>query len=90
MKHSTGALVLGAVNLLVGSAPALAYHQAAPAGADQNVESLNAASLKSMESSWLKLPPVCKAKSFNADAAPLASHQPSQQALQIYSVFALA
>lgn len=50
---------------------------------------LNAASLSAIESSWLKLPPSCKARSF--DASPVSVNQlPTRDALEVYAQFSQA
>ena len=45
---------------------------------------LNAASLKSIESSWINVPHICKAKGFNADPAHVMNEKPSAAAQAVY------
>ncbi len=80
-------MLLGAINLLVASSPALANQVAPMTKHEQSIEQLNVASLKSIESSWIRVPGACKARGFNASAATLAKKEISAQIQNIYSSF---
>lgn len=45
---------------------------------------LNAASLKSIESSWINVPHICKAKGFNAEPVALSNEMPNAAAQAVY------
>jgi len=76
-------LVALAMNLFSG-------HAQTKTGAIQPSEKLmetNSASLKSFESTWLKVPPACKAAGFNAKPVALTNDQMSIHATAIYQTF---
>lgn len=50
-------------------------------------EVTKSASLKSFESSWLKVPPACKAAGFNAKPVALINEQMSPHATAVYQSF---
>lgn len=83
MNQNNGAqIALAAMGLLT-----LGTGIAAQAQAGQQMEVLNAASLTSMQSSWIKFPIHCKARGFNADAAPIASKVLRAEVQNVYASF---
>jgi|GEM_PF-5396466 len=85
-KHSARVLI-GAMNLLVVGSPMLPSHVSHAATADQKIEKLNIASIKSIESSWLKIPNACKARGFNASPATIENKVLSSHIQNIYASF---
>ena len=80
-------VVLGAVNLIVAGGPLVAHAEIPIVENKQKVETYNAASLKSIEGSWLKVSAACKARGFNASPVELADISISSDAVSIYSEF---
>ncbi|MEN0060249.1 MAG: hypothetical protein AAGB31_15530 [Bdellovibrio sp.] len=85
-KNSMRVLV-GAMNLLAVGSPMLTNHLSHAATADQKFEKLNVASLKSIESTWLKVPNTCKARGFNASPVSLENKEISSHIQNIYASF---
>lgn len=85
----------GALNLLVvgselNSHPLLqteSINVPSEANPIAEIKNLNLASLKAIESSWLKIPPNCKARGFNASPSSLANQEISTKIQSIYSSF---
>lgn len=67
MKNPSSHLLMGAMGLLAINSPVLVDPAIMGSDSSQKMEVLNRASLKSIESSWLAVPKVCKARGFNAD-----------------------
>ena len=86
-NKSSTQIILGALNLLAVSSPMLASHSLHAAVADQKIEQLNVASLKSIESTWLEVPNACKARGFNASPVSLEHKAVSASVQNIYSSF---
>ena len=80
-------VLIGAMNLLVVGSPMLASQVSHAAPADQKIEELNVASLKSIESTWLKVPNSCKARGFNASPVSLENKAISAHIQNIYASF---
>jgi hypothetical protein len=80
-------IMMGALNLLALVSP-MAVRAGNHSGREQKQEQLNATSLKSMESSWLKVPALCKAKGFNANPVSLDSQELSAFAKTAYASYA--
>ena len=78
---------IGAMNLLAVGSPMLANQVAHSAVTDKKVEMLNVASLKSMESTWLRVPHACKARGFHASPVTLENKSISANVQNIYSSF---
>jgi hypothetical protein len=79
--------VLGAINLLAGMGPqTLASHSQANES-NQQIADLNVASLKSIESTWIKVPPICKARAFHANPVQIEHKAISAKVQNIYSSF---
>lgn len=74
--------MLGAMNLLTVSMPALAHN-----GADQKMEKINVASIRAIEGAWLRVPKSCKARGFHASPVALESNQASVQIQSIYALY---
>ncbi len=68
---------LSSLLAVVASLLPLAQTQASPdpSPTKKDMAGVNAASLRSIESSWLEVPRTCKAKAFNAEPVTVA-HQP--------------
>lgn len=87
--------LLGALNLLIAGSELQGQSafksdlvsSAAEVNPIHTTKNLNLVSLKTIESSWLKIPPTCKARSFNANPSTLAHQEISQQVLNIYSSY---
>jgi hypothetical protein len=62
MKSKTKSLTLASLALLAQAAPTLAAD--VPQSPEAARLNLNAASAKAIQSSWLKVPPMCKDRSF--------------------------
>ena|ERR1700722_5994136 len=58
-----------------------------PAAEKNDAATVNAATLQSIESSWLQVSHVCKAKGFNADPSSLALQQQSEKVSAVYHSF---
>lgn len=80
-------MLLGALNLLAVSSPMFLGPIAHAANREQKAEALNVASMKSMESTWLKVPIACKARQFNASPASLANTEVASNIQNIYASF---
>lgn len=85
-KNSTCVLI-GAMNLLVVGSPLLRGQVSHAATVDQKIEELNVASFKSIESTWLKVPNVCKARSFNTSPVFLENKEIPSHIQNIYASF---
>lgn len=84
-KRSVNFLLAATNMLIAGSTMAIV----APAVSTQGdkIETLNAASVKAVEGSWLQVPNACKARGFNADAKPLAFRGPQAHVRELYTLF---
>ena len=83
----TARVLVGAANILIAASPLVSSHISHASTMETKTTTLNLASLKSIESTWLKVPSACKARGFNADAAPVADSSVSQNILNLYSRF---
>ncbi len=83
----TSPYILGAVNLIVATASNLVFAKAVETKKifDPSAHQLNQDSLKSIESSWLQIPQICKARNFNADPV---QHKKSDLAPHVGSIYA--
>jgi hypothetical protein len=86
-KQKSAHILIGAMNLLAVASPLLTSQVSKAAIHDQKVEKLNRASLKSLESTWIKVPHSCKARGFNASPVSLQSHTVSSHIQTIYASF---
>lgn len=84
---SRARVIIGAMNLLAVSSPMLMSQTTHAATTDQEIEMLNVASLKSIESTWLKVPNTCKARAFNANPVPLKNKEIPSHIRNIYASF---
>lgn len=80
-------LVLGAMSLLAAQGQLLTNTQPAVPAAERKIEALNAASLKSIESSWLEISASCKARGFNADPVSLQQKEARAEIQAVYALF---
>ncbi len=87
IENTSAGVLIGAMNLLAVGSPLLASQVSHVATADQKVEKLNLASLKSIESTWLKVPMACKARNFDASPVELESKAISFHIQNIYKLF---
>jgi hypothetical protein len=91
MEKKNVQVMAGALNLLALSLPLLTTPAAHGASAEvtttttQKIETLNAASLHSIEKSWLAVPESCKARGFNASPVTLQNRTASAEAQSIYA-----
>lgn len=86
-KNNTARALLGAINLITVSSPMLVNQVSYAATTDQKIEKLNVASLKSIESSWIKVPIICKARAFNASPVQLEDQVAASHVQSIYESF---
>ena len=90
MIQTTAARVLvGAVNLLIAASPLAPVQNTQALNLESKTEKLNVASLKSIESSWLKIPAACKARGFNADVSTLDTSSVSPGIRDLYASFSV-
>lgn len=87
MKNTSTHLLLGAAGLLAANSPLLVNQANASLVAEPKMEALNVASLKSIESTWLKVPATCKARAFNADAVQLTQKAAHHRIQAIYASY---
>lgn len=80
-------LILGAMNLVAAGAPIIADQAAAAAAREEKTEVLNTASLQAIESTWLKIPTMCKARHFNADPVPQTRREARPEVQALYASF---
>lgn len=87
MKNTSSHLLLGAVGLLATNSPLISNQATATVVSEAKMTAINVASLKSMESTWLKVPMACKARGINADATSLVQKAASQDIQAIYASY---
>ena len=88
MNKTKGAnILIGTMNLLAMGAPMLASQSLHVALNDKKMEQVNFASIKSIESSWLKVPVACKARGFNASPVSLENKVVASHIQNIYSLY---
>lgn len=87
IEKNSARVLIGAMNLLAVGSPMLVSQIFHTATADQKIEKLNVASLKSIESTWLKVPNACKARGFNASPVSLENREIASHIQNIYASF---
>lgn len=87
IKKASTPVILGALNLLIAGNPLLKNQDPHEFTVEKNIEKLNVASLESIESTWLKIPTVCKARGFNASPISLEVKSMNSQLQNIYNSF---
>ena len=87
IEKNSARVLIGAMNLLAVSSPMLVSQVSLAATTDQKIEKLNVVSLKSIESTWLKIPNACKARGFNASPASLENKEVATHIQSIYTSF---
>ncbi len=87
IEKNSARVLIGALNLLAVGSPMLASQATHAATMDQKIEKLNSASLKSIESTWLKVPVACKARGFNASPMSLENKEIAPRIQNIYASF---
>lgn len=87
IEKNSARFLIGAMNLLAVGSPMLATQVSHAAIENQKIEKLNVASLKSIESTWLKVPNACKARGFNASPVSLENKEISAHIQNIYASF---
>ncbi len=87
IEKNSARVLIGAMNLLAVGSPMLVSHVSYAATSDQKIEKLNVASLKSIESTWLKVPNACKARGFNASPVSLENKEIASNIQNIYASF---
>ena len=87
IEKKSNRILIGAMNLLAVSSPMLVSQVSHADPADQKIEKLKVASLKSFESTWLKVPNLCKARGFDASPVFLENKEISSHILKIYASF---
>ena len=85
--NKSAQVLVGALNLLAVASPLVGQAALASTPLDHKIEIMNAASLTSIESTWLRVPAACKARGFNAAAVRLEAPKASAQVQDIYSSF---
>jgi len=79
--------LLGAVNLVLAGSPAWSQPAPSTAVSHDGIEQANIATFKAIESTWLKVPNLCKAVTFHASPAPVEKRILSAAIQSIYSSF---
>jgi len=87
IEKNSARVLIGAMNLLVVGSPMLVGQASHAATTDHKIEKLNVASLKSIESTWLKVPGACKARGFNASPISLENKEIASHVQNIYASF---
>ena len=88
MNKTKGAnILIGTMNLLAVGAPMLAIQSLHAALNDKKMEQVNFASIKSIESSWLRVPVACKARGFNASPVSLENTEIASHIQKIYFLY---
>lgn len=87
IEKNSARMLIGAMNLLAVGSPLLVSQVSYAATTNEKIESLNVASLKSIESTWLKVPNTCKARGFNAHPVSLENKEMASHIHNIYSSF---
>jgi hypothetical protein len=87
IEKNSSRILVGAMNLLAVGSPMLASQVSHASPADQKIEKLNVASLRSIESTWLKVPNSCKARGFNASPISVENKAISAHVQNIYASF---
>lgn len=87
IEKNSARVLIGAMNLLAVGSPMLVSQVSHASTADQKIEKLNVASLKSIESTWLKVPNACKARGFNASPVSLENKEIASHVQNIYASF---
>lgn len=80
-------VLIGALNILSLISPFQSNNATDAIKSVQKMEQLNIASVKSIESTWLKVPSSCKARGFNAEAKTLKNKEPLAHIQKIYSSY---
>lgn len=81
-------VILGSLNILVATgAMAQGHVISSNSNVNNDVVKLNNVSLKSIESSWLQVPAMCKARGFNASPVAVENINIDSNILNIYSKF---
>lgn len=87
IKTKSANILIGTMNLLAVGTPMLASQSLHLALTDKKIEQANFASIKSIESSWLKVPVACKARGFNASPISLETKEIASHIQNIYSLY---
>ena len=87
MNKKLSRVLLGVLNLLAISSPFVVSPTAHAAATEKKISQVNTASLKAIESTWLKVPKTCKARGFHAEAVSLENKTVNSQIQKIYSSF---
>ncbi len=87
MIGNKSGVIIGAMNLVALGTAVQASQISNLHASDKKVEQVNTASLKSIESTWIKVPVACKARHFNASPVLLEVKEMASHILSIYSVY---
>lgn len=87
IEKKSASVIIGAMNLLAIGAPMLASQNLNVHFSDKKMEQVNIASIKSIESTWLKVPTACKARGFNASPVSLNVKEIASHIQNIYSLY---
>ena len=87
IKKKSASVIIGAMNLLAIGAPMLGRQIQSVHFSDKKMEQVNLASIKSIESTWLKVPAACKARGFNAKPVSLEVKEMEAHIQNIYSLY---
>lgn len=86
-KKKSAEIVFGALNLLAVGMPMLSSQDLHAAVTESQMTQINSATIKSIESTWLKVPKLCKARNFNASPVSLQTQQMASSLQSIYSLY---
>lgn len=88
MKKSA-LLLIGLTNLMSMTSQVFAAQPQKAGDQSANMEKLNLASLNSMENTWLRVPPTCKARAFNASPVTLETTEVAAHIQDLYSSYGI-
>jgi hypothetical protein len=86
-EKKSAEIVFGAINLISVGMPLLASQDLHASVTESQMTQINSATIKSIESTWLKVPKICKARHFNASPVSLQTQQMASSIQSIYSLF---
>ncbi len=87
IEKRSASVIIGAMNLLAIGSPMLASQSLNVHFSDKKMEKVNMASIKSIESTWLKVPAACKARGFHASPVSLEVKKTASHIQNIYSLY---
>ena len=80
-------MLVGAMNLVTLAGSTASTQNANAIQSEQKMVKMNSEYLKSIESSWIRVPNICKARGFNAEPVALQTRTLSEKINNIYASF---